>query len=289
MGETIYSVVRSFSQYKSIIDRLTNDDITPNRGQCANLFNGSLNEYKDLLSSDKCEKGMKFLSFLKENVHSYKIADGCQYIYHWLYTDVLSKNESTHNIFTFYNNLMEAYDEYDVDTCKNHIEHIKKIIISKLDKLMELYKYFNQISSQIESCSCAKKCATLYNDYLKICHEENDQDFCNELENFKTSYENRVISLVCDDSLPKTLPSVRGNSFIVALTSCIVILSISFISFMLYKFTYLGSMLHARIIKKKIWNYIDKEPHEILYNSNMSNISSENSLYNISYNSTEYS
>ncbi|SBT73032.1 PIR protein [Plasmodium ovale] len=245
MGETIYSVVRSFSQYKSIIDRLTNDDITPNRGQCANLFNGSLNEYKDLLSSDKCEKGMKFLSFLKENVHSYKIADGCQYIYHWLYTDVLSKNESTHNIFTFYNNLMEAYDEYDVDTCKNHIEHIKKIIISKLDKLMELYKYFNQISSQIESCSCAKKCATLYNDYLKICHEENDQDFCNELENFKTSYENR--------------------------------------------FTYLGSMLHARIIKKKIWNYIDKEPHEILYNSNMSNISSENSLYNISYNSTEYS
>lgn len=177
---------------------------------------------------------MKFLSFLKENDHSYKITDGCQYIFHWLYTDVLSKNEYIHNILTFYNNLMEVYDEQGVDTCKNHIEHIKKIIINKLDKLMELYKYFNEISSHSESCSCTKKCATQYNDYLKECHEENDQDFCNELEKFKTSYENRVISLVCDSSLPKTLSCVWRNSFIVALTSCVIILAISFVSFMLY-------------------------------------------------------
>ncbi|KMZ83333.1 hypothetical protein PVBG_05729 [Plasmodium vivax Brazil I] len=102
-----------------------------------------------------------------------------------------------------------------------------------MDKLIDLYKTFNDIKSN-ENCNCVSQCVTLYNNYLKLCHNDKDQEFCNELERFRYKYEDRVAPLNCV-GVPKTLESTRPFDSFVILLPFTIILMTTFISFILYK------------------------------------------------------
>ncbi|KMZ89822.1 hypothetical protein PVMG_05987, partial [Plasmodium vivax Mauritania I] len=74
------------------------------------------------------------------------------------------------------------------------------------------------------------QCVTLYNDYLKLCHNDKDREFCNELERFRYKYEDRVASLNCVDVL-KTLESAKPFDSFVLLLPFTIILITTFILF----------------------------------------------------------
>ncbi|EDL42717.1 variable surface protein Vir15-related, truncated, partial [Plasmodium vivax] len=94
------------------------------------------------------------------------------------------------------------------------------------------------------------QCVTLYNNYLKLCHNDKDQEFCNELERFRYKYEDRVAPLNCV-GVPKTLESTRPFDSFVILLPFTIILMTTFISFILYKFTGIGPLLRLQMRKEK--------------------------------------
>ncbi|VVA00043.1 PIR protein [Plasmodium vivax] len=115
--------------------------------------------------------------------------------------------------------------------------------------LLRLQMRINDIKFN-EICSYASQCAILYNNYLKLCHNNKDHEFCNELEKFRYIYEARVASLDCV-GVPKTLESAKPFDSLVILLPFTIILISTFILFILYKFTDIGLLLRLQMRKRK--------------------------------------
>ncbi|VVA00082.1 PIR protein [Plasmodium vivax] len=189
----IYSVVRSFSQYKEIFRNLEDQKIEENSGKGKYIMKAYLNKYSQMFSDENCTKGLLYLEHLKVPKSTYNISDACKYLYYWLYVEALKKSMSTDDTLIFYNNLIHAYTEYEYDDiCDTYIKEINNI---KLEKLIDLYKYFNEISE--EKCQYAQECVKLYKDSLGILNKDSDQEFLKELEMIKNKYESEMETLNC--------------------------------------------------------------------------------------------
>ncbi|CAG9474522.1 unnamed protein product [Plasmodium vivax] len=151
---------------------------------------------------------------------------------------------------TFYKEFLENYHNDDtLGICNDYGGDTILVILEKMDKLIDLYKIFNNIKSN-ENCICVSKCVTLYKDYLMLCRSDNDHEFCNELEKFRYIYKDRVASLNCAGA-PKTLESTKPfDAFVILLPFTIILIS-TFILFILYKFTGIGPLLRLQMRKKK--------------------------------------
>ncbi|SBT53524.1 PIR Superfamily Protein [Plasmodium ovale wallikeri] len=116
-----------------------------------------------------------------------------------------------------------------------------------------------------------------------------DTDFCDELENFKQTYENYLKSVKCPESVPKILPPIkRYNVAAIISIPFSIILVISFFLFIFYKFTPFGFRIRSLLIRKnKLYNDIDQETNELIYSSEKSNINYENKKYSLLYHSVE--
>ncbi|GAB69921.1 hypothetical protein PCYB_006700, partial [Plasmodium cynomolgi strain B] len=196
-----------------------------------------------LLKSTKCESVSacraveKFLNNLQLNHDPSYTENGFKYMYYWLYADVLNSDPSHIEMVELYKKLIDQYDTSTIyEKYKNQLNEKKS---ENLINLFTLYNNFNKVevhsTPNAEKCDCAKKCAITYMDYIVQCHNDNDQDFCNELENFRLRYNNRLKSIENCNEL-KELPSFQGSSLAATISLPVSIMSIiSFFSFITYK------------------------------------------------------
>ncbi|SBS99878.1 PIR Superfamily Protein [Plasmodium malariae] len=189
------------------------------------------------------------------------------------------------------------------NTCDQKFEEIQSNILSKLKQLYSYYENFSKYKGKDKDtsgniCNGIKDLYSFYKNNYEECQGNNESLFCEELNNFKEAYDDKMKKLSPCKGLPQTLPQIEQTSaqilppkkevdslFVPILTTSIVLL-ISFTIFFLYKFTPLKSWIYNRLLKKKIieLNKFQEESSESLQNLNEEvNRSYEKSYHNITY------
>ncbi|SBT74091.1 PIR protein [Plasmodium ovale] len=191
------------------------------------------------------------------------IDKGCKYLFYWLYADVLNKEQSTENTLILYK---ELYDRYNSDEDKEFI-------------------------SQDNENKCTNDCVELYTRYVSECRKVYDNDFCNELKNFREVYNSYIQSIPSCKEEQYLLPPIEAFDMVsIILTPFLFILVTTLIFPILYKFTAFGPWLHRKFGKQKnIWDNINEETNCLIHSYNMENKNYQERNYNIAYNSSRNS
>ncbi|SBT55765.1 PIR Superfamily Protein [Plasmodium ovale wallikeri] len=288
MTETIYRFVSYYSFYKNIIDTFTKNSLP----DISHICNKDRNNFKNVKST--CYNVLMFLNHLEANNNLVYIAVGCRFLNYWLYNDDVLNNTNNFNAVTFYETLEKdnKHGYFHRDLCGGNIEHIGKEIFAKIQKLIELHEKFNKIVPTKEplnyKCEETLECANLYEKYMQEFCVDINNVFCVELENFKPKYDSYMKEAICDDKVPKTLTSIQRLNIAAAIVlPFVIILVIPFITFILYKFTSFGPLIHSIISKKnRISNNLSEEnQHLALLVSETHEPYQNKSSYSIAYRS----
>ncbi|SBS89161.1 PIR Superfamily Protein [Plasmodium ovale curtisi] len=283
------------------LDYYKNDGELENNNSCSDFTNSHLitqgNEQKI------CRAAILFFKDLNEQ--KYKIGDtihedityrdnGCKYLFYWLYTYELNNNNKTfENTLNIYKDLYRRYNQShgELEKLKKHIDEINVHTSAKLVKLTNLYNTLDNYFSTYEKNTVKEACTSYpletYISYVEECRKEYDNDFCNELKNFRKKYNSFIKNVIkCEE---KYLLSPVESIDVVGIT----IIPFSLISVtslilpILYKFTAFGPWIR-RLIKKndKIMEYINEETHHSLNTYAIEHENSNIRSYNIPYNSS---
>ncbi|KAI4833798.1 PIR protein [Plasmodium brasilianum] len=286
---TVTLYVKYKSEFETVIEDIQNDSGGENPGmKCALMFGNYPN------FTIPCQDVGRYLIEIKEH---YKLDSlkRCKYLNYRINSDEMyNKNPKW---FQGYNEFSSLLD----NICVQKFERIQPNILEKLKELYSYYKSFNEYNGKESDsdgtiCINIKKCYNFYNDNYKECQRNNEGLFCEELNNFKKAYDDKMNKLSPCIGLPKTLPQIEQTStkiltptkeddaFVPILTTSIVLL-MSFTIFFLYKFTPLKSWIYYRLRKKKIIELNKfQESSESLQNLHeVVNRNYERSSHNISY------
>ncbi|SBT73500.1 PIR protein [Plasmodium ovale] len=287
---TKYNVVKSYNTYKDKLNFYKANESQVFIGDCDN-FNTKYSTYSNYDILETCKTTMRFLNHSEEQNNSY-VDEGCKYLFYWIYTEALKREIHIDTAFNIYEMLLQTYDdENDSYTLQEYIKNINKDMLFNLIKLIGLYENFNKLKEvskpACKNCDCAKECVKWYTGYVEECHAGYDTDFCDELENFRDLYNEHMLSENDCVGVEKILPSTRrvGLAFAISIP-LVTLLMMSFIFFILYKFTSFGSLLDKMVKKKHIWNDIENDTYKMIHDTGMISHNSENSSYLISYNTS---
>ncbi|SBS93131.1 PIR Superfamily Protein [Plasmodium ovale curtisi] len=287
--KTIYNVANEVDTYRN---QLNNDpeEIFMNMEMCRNFVNPYINKVNADLN---CERAIKYLSYLK-SFESLDFRDqGFRYMCYWIYYDVLNDKKSFENTLNLYKEFHRKYEEFDDHKFDEYLKQFSTYMLENLIKLTDLYKMFNAFKGNGgNSCTNhdqVQQCAQKYNTYVDECYSGDDDDFCDELENFKQTYENYMKTSTCPETIPKILPPIKRHN--IGATVSIpfaIILVVSFFLFILYKFTPFGLRVSSLLKRKKtMYNDLEKDKNEFVFTSKKADVNSENKKYSLSYHSVE--
>ncbi|SBT58162.1 PIR Superfamily Protein [Plasmodium ovale wallikeri] len=241
-----------------------------------------------------CSITIRLLSHLKELDDPSYEEYGCKYLFHWLYSKVLSSKISSEDALhiykelnTIFNDDNDGYNKFD-----KYINEMKKDTIDKLDKIINIYNLFNTYIDTLQpthtNLNCTSGCIDLFTSYAKECREKYDFFFCKELKNFREQY-NHFISKVrkCEGEQYLLPPVEFFDTLGLIVVPTVLILVTSFVFPFLYKFTAFGPWINRIIGKNRnIWENINEETNYSLNEYEMEHTNSKKSNYNIAYNSS---
>ncbi|KAI4841149.1 hypothetical protein MKS88_000384 [Plasmodium brasilianum] len=287
---TVALYVKYKSEFENVILDTQNIGGGENPGMtCGRMFK----TYSDFTTP--CQEVGRYLIEIKEKYKSDSLKR-CKYVNYLINSDERYNNNS---------NWFQGYREFSSKTeniCINEIKIIHQDVLNKLKQLYSYYENFNEYKGKESDsdgriCNNIKKCYTFYNANYKACQGNNESLFCEELNNFKEAYDDKMDKLSPCSGLPKTLPQIEQTStiilpttkeddvFVPILTTAIVLL-MSFTIFFLYKFSPLKSWIYNRLQRKKFieLNKFQEKSSESLENLNKEvNRSYEKSYHNITY------
>ncbi|SBS95296.1 PIR Superfamily Protein [Plasmodium ovale curtisi] len=277
--KTIYNVANSFETYKNEIDNNHSEDGSRFIHDCDNFISPYLHKDRSVII---CERAVLYLNALKANGASDYIDQGCRYLCFWINNNVIDNKKSPINIINLFNEFLRKFEEYDGDyKFKDHLKQFSTDMLENLIKLFELYSKFNIINKEISSCNkcdCVKASADLYNNFLDECYAGDDNDFCDELENFKQTYENYMKTSTCPETIPKILPPIKRHNIGATVS----------IPFAIILFTPFGLRVSSLLKrKKKMYNDLEQDKNEFVFTSKKPDVNSENKKYSLSYHSVE--
>ncbi|SBT56605.1 PIR Superfamily Protein [Plasmodium ovale wallikeri] len=220
---TVYDFVCLLNYYKNIFDREIDGEDDLLSGMCTN--SGTEIFKRDDPALKQCENSVKYLTSLKQlDNNMLNVFDGCKYLSYRLYTALMKNNQSSYTTVHFYTTINDKIDD-GLNICDGVIEDLSADIFDKLHKVVELYEKFNKIGKEFTStgdkCNCAKECANLYKDYIPICHNGDDDNFCVALEKFRGQYNYYMLTETCNNDVPKILPSTRNYNLLVYSIWCV--------------------------------------------------------------------
>ncbi|SBT74304.1 PIR protein [Plasmodium ovale] len=171
-------------------------------------------------------------------------------------------------------------------------------------------KYFSHLKEQVNSDyidqGCRYFCYWLHNKILKsqksvdntlnlykqLLQKYRDYEetyvFQEYIEHFSNDMLANLIKLIeLYEVVPKILPPIkRYNLAPIVSIPFVLTLVVSFVFFILYKFTTVGLRIRSILkTKKSIYNDIDQETNELMYISGKYNVNSKNNEYSLSYQS----
>ncbi|GAB70069.1 hypothetical protein PCYB_008180 [Plasmodium cynomolgi strain B] len=183
------------------------------KSYCTQYMTSHLMNYKDEDSSfmDGCTNASSYITTinLDPNINKYPF---CEYTNYWFY----GKLKSTDKI-TNYKTLLEKFfgELVNFDDCINNTESIddpKYNYINKLDEMYDNFYIFKKEPSPEDDnpCDKGKKCVQDYKRLVSTCMENGMNSFCNELENFRVSFNDHLKSKNKCENI-KELPSFQGS------------------------------------------------------------------------------
>lgn len=182
---------------------------------------------------------MKYLNDLIGKNESYK-DEGCKYLFNWLHVDVLKRKTTIENTLILYRELYKRFNEEGLNILSNYTNKINENTSDKLVKLIHIYDTFDQFEKEFQTTrnteKCSNDCISLFTSYLHECRTGYDDDFCNELKNFRAKHNFFIKNYLSCDGEKYLLPDVE-NSDIVGMVTIpfILILVTIFILPLLYK------------------------------------------------------
>ncbi|SBS94084.1 PIR Superfamily Protein, partial [Plasmodium malariae] len=288
------NTVTLYVKYKSEFEKVILD--TQNKGGGENPGRKCMTiaiSDKDLVSA--CQEVGRYLIEIKENYKSDSLKR-CKYLNYRINSDDnYNKNPEW----------FQGYREFSSKTeniCKNEIKNINSEILKNLKTLYSYYEDFENYNgitdtSTSSTCNKIKLCYQFYIQHYEECQKKSNDAFCEELNNFKKAYDDKMNKFTPCEGLPQTLPQIEQTStqilpptkvdyVLVPILTTSIVLLMSFTIFFLYKFTPLKSGIYYRLRKKKIieLNKFQEESRESLQNLHEEvNRNYEESSHNISY------
>ncbi|SBS93107.1 PIR Superfamily Protein [Plasmodium ovale curtisi] len=281
-----------YAKYQEKIDSYDNDydHIIPGCNRfVSQLLNGSAYS-----AAKACSITIRLLSHLKDrNDPSYE-EYGCKYLFHWLYSKVLSSKKSTEDALHMYKELNTIFNENNDGYNKfdKYINEMNKDTIDKLEKIINIYNVFNTYIGTLEppytNVNCTSACIDLFTSYAKECRQKYDFFFCKELKDFREQYNVFIEKIILCKGEQYLLPSVEFfDTLGLIVVPTVLILVTSFVFPFLYKFTAFGPWINRIIGKNRnIWENINEDTNYSLNEYEMENKNSKKSNYNIAYNSS---
>ncbi|SBS95897.1 PIR Superfamily Protein [Plasmodium ovale curtisi] len=301
--QTIYNAAYSNCIFKNKLDSYKNNGELENNNGCSDFKNSYLitegNEQKI------CKAVILFFKDLNEHKEdTYKDPtnentaykdNGCKYLFYWLYTYELNHSSKTiENTLKVYNDLYTRYNQNHegLNKLKKYIDEMDVHTSTKLVNLTNLYneldKFFTENETKKETEECTDYSFNTYLRYVDECQKGYDNDFCNELKNFRKKYNFFVQNVIKCKGKKDLLPPVESIDAVDMTIIPFSLISVtSLILPILYKFTAFGPWIRRLIGKKEnILEYINEETHHTLNTYEIGNDNSNMPNYNISYNSS---
>ncbi|SBT72959.1 PIR protein [Plasmodium ovale] len=297
--QTIYNAAYSNCIFKNKLDSYKNNGELKNNNICSDFKNSHLitqgNEQKI------CKAVILFFRDLKEQKYEYEDTTyddiayrdiGSKYLFYWLYTHVLENKHTVKNVLKLYKELYGIYNQHhgSANTFDKYINEMNEHTSDKLVKLTNLYNelddFFTENEEKKEKTACNSYSLAKYFSYIEECRKGYDNDFCNELKNFRKKYNSFIKNVIeCEDQY-LLLPVKNFDAADTTIIPLSLISVTSLILPILYKFTVFGPWMRRLIGKNdNILEYINEETNHSLDTYEMENENTEIHSYNIAYNS----
>ncbi|GAW84466.1 variable surface protein [Plasmodium gonderi] len=250
----VYGYVSLFPQCKDSIEKSRNADEEIWKRYCDKI---DLENARNNISNIKklCAQALPYLFEIYYYPDDPLKSVGCKYLYYWLNINPLLKKNKGTTINNIYNEILNVYNtNHKVkiinQECNNPMTDED---IIKLKELYDLYiclhkvKPNNSTSDHINS-DCSLEYTSICKKEKENCQNDNTSDFCKALENSKKYY--TTIKLGYDSYLREHLQSsIINNNLKPIVATVTIILILSLLLFIVFKFTPYG----AYLCKGYIW------------------------------------
>ncbi|VUZ93228.1 PIR protein [Plasmodium vivax] len=281
-----------FHKYKSLLDNNNYVSKVNYEDKCrtqVSIYSDETNSF-----SPHCKKCMGYLEYLDDVITDEEVQkQGIIYLYFWLHYYELQNGINEGNTLGNFKKLMNAYGQIGQNTANIHNVYnyyIENKLNYELNDLFYLYEKFdnfqkNKVCTDTK-CTCAKECVEKYMSSAEKCKNYGNVYFCNELEKFRTKYNEYKPSVNECQEVQSYLPSCKNfSTSVIILISFITISVLSSLLFILYKFTPLGSCVRFRSKRpQRIYSNFTNEEAKVFYTRGRSR-TPEVKPYNIAYNS----
>ncbi|CAI7717638.1 PIR protein [Plasmodium vivax] len=292
MEKTTYNFVSLFPEYKTKMDAYIKNPPKEYESSCQGITENHLSN-NDISIKNSCLIVMAYLNDIRTTYYNRDIVSHCKYVYYWLYEFLLIRLGNDKNVLQYYNDILNKHNEQHAPSiCVGTVEEFDKEKYGKINALYNVYEKYYSYTKKIQSCTshlctCGYECIKDYKTNIQKCTDPSNYEFCNELENFRTIYNTHIASGNSCDNMPDYLPPflIIHISHII-LIPITILLAISFILFLLYKYTPFGSRLCP--LKKKMTQIrcnINEEIHQLNSTQEGSQKNMKNRSYHIAYNS----
>ncbi|CAI7723920.1 PIR protein [Plasmodium vivax] len=295
MEHSIYNFVSSYSKYKEIYYK-NDPDENSIKEICEEYIISQIDpdeqQGRKVGFMKVCPKVKNYLNYIKENSKSLDIPKCCKYLNYLLYDQAINNLLSGYTTLSLYSDLQKIYDEnsFDLILCNEHKEYVKYETYIKINELITLYQDFNAYNASNEpkednECNCVRKCANSYKTYIMKCEDGTQRNYCDALEEFRNTYNQHMQSGTKCKNVDIYLPSTKKVNIIVLITiPSIIILSICFLLFILYKFTTLCPCINDQKKKRKnMKESLNQEIPKLKSKTNISHQNDGNRKYHIAY------
>ncbi|CAI7722631.1 PIR protein [Plasmodium vivax] len=287
-GEDYYEYVHLFPKYKTKFDEIIEGDNPGNDiSNCQRSAKESFREHAEY--KKQCPKIEKYLTHLNnsEDGDNFK---RCKFLNYLLNNEKIYNQIDSHNK----SDIMAAYKTLShlKSRCYINIENIKSNILRELQDIYNMYDSFYNIKindgkEDKINCENAGKSVQLYGDYYEDCRKNSKAKICQQLIQFQKLYNELMKNVTNCNNVLNYLPNIETDFISPIIITAVIILMTLSCSFILLKFTPLGSwLLKQRITKKTIIDDINKKNLKLSHNSKYEENNLSKRKYNIQYNTT---
>ncbi|GAW84573.1 variable surface protein [Plasmodium gonderi] len=267
MGETMYEFVEKFPEMENRI-----------RGISARSYMNSLSEYSKCIAfngshnmehakvDEICKKAIPYFSDVLYSTHNNLFKEAYfKYFFYWVYYERSDYKKIRNVINDFYKLLLDIYKHQLPDLNHNNNGTFINVELEELNNIYSVYKCYNNIEFMDGT--------------------NRDGVFCKAVLDIPKKYKTQIFTEIKENSTSQIVSYCPNNIAFPIIITILLVFTISFIAFIMYKFTPYRSMFSNGInnIRKKR-NNIENE-WNVFQLSEISNNVLSDSRYNVLYNS----